>query len=164
MSDLLAYHESGHALVAWLLGGEVERVTIEPDNDDDSGDDRPAREGVTQVLWPRDRSSEREFAAKAVQVCLAGPVAEMIYSGDPFHPGLVAEWADDWRQAWQAALPLFSDERRRLAHLERITVELHRLLRRDDVWAALAALADELAAHETLDGEQVSEIVGEWLN
>jgi hypothetical protein len=38
----------------------------------------------------------------------------------------------------------------------------HRL-KEDDLWAALAALADNLLAHETLEGEQVEEIVGAWL-
>jgi hypothetical protein len=30
---------------------------------------------------------DSDFAKKAVQVSLAGPVAEMIDSGDPYHPG-----------------------------------------------------------------------------
>src|ERR1700730_1769160 len=107
MPELIAYHEAGHALMALLLGGEVRLVTIEPDNDDG-----PDRYGDTQVLWRRAGTSEKEFAQKAVQVSLAGPVAEMIYSGDPYHPGLVAEWAADWRQAWEAAIPLQPDERR----------------------------------------------------
>ena len=47
------------------------------------------------MLWRRSRISNDEFAKIAVQVSLAGPVAEMIYSGDPYHPGLVAEWASD---------------------------------------------------------------------
>lgn len=157
MSELTAYHEAGHALVALLLGGEVRLVTIEPDHDDG-----PLRSGDTQVLWRR-AGGEKQFAAKEVQVCLAGPVAEMIYSGDPFHPGSVPEWANDWREAWRAAAPLHSDERRRLAFLEQTSVELHRLLRSDNYWSALADLADNLLAHETLEWEQVEEIVAPWL-
>jgi len=161
MPELIAYHEAGHALVALLLGGNVRSVTIEPDNDDG-----PTRQGDTQVLWPRSRMSDRQFNESAIKVSLAGPVAEMIYSGEPYHPGLVAEWAADWRDAWQAAsqLPqLNTDERRRLQYLEQISVELYHRLRRDDLWAALASLADHLLAHETLDSEQVNEIVRAWL-
>jgi ATP-dependent Zn protease len=94
MSELIAYHEAGHALVALLLGGKVKHVTIEPDYDDG-----PDRQGDTQVLWRLSEISNKEFLKKAVQVSLAGPVAEMIYSGDPYQPGLVAEWAADWREA-----------------------------------------------------------------
>lgn len=158
MPELTAYHESGHALMAVLLGGQVRHVTIEPDNDDG-----PNRYGDTQVLWRRGAISDREFAQRAVQVCLAGPVAEMIYSGEPYHPGLVAEWADDWRNAWEAATALHLDERKRLRYLEEVSIQLYHRLKRDDLWAALAALADNLLAHETLECEQVEEIIAEWL-
>ena len=158
MQELIAYHEAGHALMALLLGGKVKQVTIEPDNDDG-----PDRHGDTQVIWRRAGISEKEFAKKAVQVSLAGPVAEMIYSGDPYHPGLVAEWAADWQAAWQAAVLLCPRERQRLNYLEQVAVALYHRLRDDDLWPALAALADNLLAHETLEGEQVEEIVRDWL-
>jgi ATP-dependent Zn protease len=158
MPELIAYHEAGHALVARLLGGKVEQVTIEPDNDDG-----PLRQGDTRVLWRRAGLSDKECARKAVQVSLAGPVAEMIYSGDPYHPGLVAEWAADWGEAWQATMVLYPDERQRLAFLERGSIQLYNRLKQDDHWAAVASLADHLLAHETLDGEQVEEIAGQWL-
>jgi ATP-dependent Zn protease len=158
MTELIAYHEAGHALMAILLGGEVRLLTIEPDNDDG-----PDRQGDTQVLWRRSGMSDREFAETAVQVNLAGPVAEMIYLGDPYHPGLIAEWAADWEDAWQAAERIHRDERQRLEFLERMSVQLHRRFRQEQMWAALAALADNLLAHETLEAEQVEEIVRDWL-
>lgn len=157
-TELLAYHEAGHALMALLRGGKVQQVTIEPDNDDG-----PARQGDTQVIWRRSRMSDKDFAKIAVQVSLAGPVAEMIYSGDPYHPGLVAEWAADWREAWEAAVLLHRDERKRLEFLEQVSIQLYHRLKQDDLWSALACLADNLLAHETLEGEQVAEIVAEWL-
>jgi ATP-dependent Zn protease len=158
MPELIAYHEAGHALMAVLLGGKVKQVTIEPDDDDG-----PARQGDTQVVWRRNGVSEKEFARCAVQVSLAGPVAEMIYSGDPYHPGLVAEWAADWRDAWEAAAVLHAEERQRLDYLEQVLIQLYHRLKADDLWAALASLADNLLAHETLEREQVEEILEEWL-
>jgi ATP-dependent Zn protease len=158
MSELVAYHEAGHALMAVLLGGVVKQVTIEPDNDDG-----PERHGDTQVLWRRTGISEKDFAKIAVQACLAGPVAEMIYSGDPYHPGLVAEWAADWQQAWEAAVPLHRDERKRLEYLEQVSIRLYHRFQEDHLWAALASLADHLLAHDTLEAEQIEEIVAEWL-
>jgi hypothetical protein len=158
LSDVLAYHEAGHALMALLLGGDVRRITIEPDSDE-----LPDREGDTMVAWGLADSSEREFAAKAVQVSLAGPVAEMLYTGDPFHPGLVVEWAADWQEAWRAAARLHVHSRQRLEYLEQTSIRLYHLLDREDLWAALAALADNLLAYETLDRDQIEEIVGAWL-
>lgn len=144
--------------MAHLLGGKVKQVTIEPDDDDG-----PDRQGDTQVLWRRSRICDDEFAKIAVQVSLAGPVAEMIYSGDPYHPGLVAEWAADWREAWEAATPLHPVEGQRLEYLEQVSIQLYHRLKQDEFWAALASLADNLLAHETLDCEQVDEIVEDWL-
>jgi ATP-dependent Zn protease len=153
-----AYHEAGHAVAAVYLGGTVRSLTIDPDRDDG-----PARFGDAQIEWHRRSLTAKEFQHKLVLVALAGPVAEMIYTGDPLHPGFVAEWADDWHNAWQAAEPIMPDERLRLAFLEEAAKQLHELLQQDDRWAAIAALADELVAHETLEAEQIHEVVAFWL-
>jgi ATP-dependent Zn protease len=153
-----AYHEAGHAYVAVYLGAKVRSVTIDPDNDDG-----PARFGDTQIIWRRSRLSEKQFRERAIQVSLAGPVAEMLYTGDPFHPGLVAEWAHDWQAAWELAELLFVDERKRLSYLEDLTGVLYRLLDSEPHWSAVAALADNLLAHETLESEEVRDIINDWL-
>lgn len=145
--------------MAAFLGGKVRSVTIEPDDDDG-----PQRFGDTQVVWRTSRMSERKLCENCIQVSLAGPVAEMLYSGDPYHPGLVAEWASDWQAAWEAAATLFSDQRKRLEYLESVTGVLYRMLDSEPNWSAVASLADSLLAHETLEAEEVEEIVGEWLD
>lgn len=157
--EVSAYHEAGHAFMAVYVGAHVQSVTIDPD-----WDDGPSRTGDVRVEWPLERFSEREFAEKSVLVALAGPVAEMIYRGEPFHPGLVAEWLVDWELAWESAARFLEADRKRLAYLEQATLRLYRLLSRDDHWAALAAIADHLLAHETLEGEEVEDIVREWLD
>lgn len=144
--------------MAVCVGARVRSVTIEPDNDDG-----PERFADTQVEWPRSDFTEREFQEKSILVALAGPVAEMIYRGEPYHPGFVAEWAADWKQAWEAASVLKDSERDRLKFLEQVTVRVYRMLDREDHWAALAAVADHLLAHETLEGDEVDEIVQQWL-
>ena len=157
MCEVTAYHEAGHALVAIYVGARVRSMTIEPDRDDG-----PARHGDTQIEWPLDRFTEQEFHEKSAWVALAGPVAEMIYSGEPYHPGLVAEWAADWTEAWEVAARLVPDERQRLRYLEQVTVQLYRFLNMDGHWSALAAVVDQLLAHETLEAEQIEEIVVPW--
>lgn len=158
MSEISAYHEAGHAFMAVTVGASVQSLTIDPD-----WDDGPERYADTQVEWPRDRFSDQEFREKSIQVALAGPVAEMIHTGDAFHPGIVAEWAGDWRAAWKTSEEFLGDHQKRLAYLERTTVELYQLFSRDDCWAAIAAIADHLEAHETLEGEDVVEIVSQWM-
>jgi ATP-dependent Zn protease len=158
MDEICAYHEAGHAFMACYVGARVRRVTIAPDRDDG-----PERYADTQVQWPLDQFTDRQFHEKSVLVALAGPVAEMIHRGEPYHPGFVAEWAADWQLAWDAAAQLQPGQRPRLAFLERTAASLYRLLDRDDHWAALAAIVDHLLAHETLEGEDVDEIIRQWL-
>lgn len=157
MLEVDAYHEAGHAYMAILVGARVRSVTIEPERDDG-----PARHADTKIEWPLDRFTDREFHEKSVLVALAGPVAEMLHRGEPYHPGFVAEWSADWRLAWEASSRIIPAERMRLKYLERTTAGLYHHLNRDDHWAALAAIVDELLAHETLDGEQVEDIVQRW--
>ena len=158
MQDIVAYHEAGHALVAHILGGKVKQITIDPDNDDG-----PERFGDTEIRWKR-TTDETQLLQNVIQVSLAGPVAEMIYSGDPYHPGLVPEWAADWREAWDAAQHLFPEERKRLQYLEQVSVELYHRMKRDDFWEALAAIADHLLAHDTLEADEFRELVSAWLD
>ena len=156
--ELTAYHEAGHAFVAAYAGGRVQRVTLEPD-----WDDGPDRFGDTQVAWSRRRFAPSELAEKLVLVALAGPVAEMIYRGEPLHPALVAEWRHDWAQAWDEGAGVVPDERRRTRWLEARVTGLHGLLSDDAHWEALAGVADHLLAYETLDEEMFAEVVGNWL-
>ena len=158
MSEISAYHEAGHAFVALYVGARLRSITIQPDRDDG-----PERYADIQVEWPLDQFNDQELCEKSILVALAGPVAEMIHSGDPYHPGFVAEWAADWKLAWQAATPLIPNEQQRLAYLEQATARLYRLLNREHHWAALAAIVDNLLAHETLEGEEVQDIVRHWL-
>lgn len=158
MDDTTAYHEAGHAFAAVKLGARVRLVTIAPDSDDG-----PQRFGDTQIEWQHHADlCDKEIAQRAVLVALAGPVAEMIYSGEPYHPGFVPEWSSDWQLAWDAAEKVFRDQRLRLAFLEQAIAEMYRLIKEDANWAALAAIVDDLLAHETVEGETVHDIVNTW--
>lgn len=156
--ELLAYHEAGHALVAHYLGGRVQRVSIETEWDEEL-----RHEGDTEVLWPVGQMTGGEFQEAGVLVALAGPVAEMLYSGEPYHPALIAEWANDWDEAARLTAEFIPTEALQMKYLETQTRRLWKLLNDEPLWSALAALADELLAHETLDEEQVAETLAAWL-
>ncbi|MBT6155264.1 MAG: hypothetical protein HOK71_11350 [Planctomycetaceae bacterium] len=158
MPEISAYHEAGHAFIAIYVGARVRSVTVDPD-----WDDGPKRHGDAQIEWPTAQFTDQEFCEKSILVALAGPVAEMIHSGNPFHPAMVAEWAADWSAAWELAAAFHANEKRRMTYLEQTTIGLYQTMQRDDSWAALAAIVDHLLAHETLEGEEVEEIVRQWL-
>jgi hypothetical protein len=92
---------------------------------------------------------------------LAGPVAEMIYRGEPLHPAHYGPWQGDWQQAWMHCPA--KDDQTRTKILEQIILELRDRLSDDQCWAAIAAVADELLAHEHLDEEQLSGTLEFWL-
>jgi hypothetical protein len=155
--EITAWHEAGHAFVAVYLGGHVQSLSIDPDYDDG-----PRRSGDVEIHWKMSGMSERELAEKSILVALAGPVAEMIHSGDPFHPATVAEWSQDWSVAWQTAA-FIADKSIRLAMLEKTTIELHQILAREHHWSAIGAVVDHLLAYECLEGETVHEVIAEWI-
>ena len=158
MLEECAHHEAGHAIVAISLGARVHFLTIDPDRYEN-----PGRDGDIEIHWPRDRFTPKQLCEVAIQVALAGPAAEMIHTGDPFHPALVKEWESDWSIAWDLAASLHPTDHKRMAFLEATTRQLHQFLSNDRIWNALAALVDELLAHESLDGDEVHEIVACWL-
>ena len=158
MSEVTAYHESGHAFAAVYLGARVRSITIDPDYADG-----PGRFGDTQIEWDVSRFTEEDLCRNAAAVALAGPVAEMIYTGDPWHPALIPEWSSDWNIAWEAAANFAAAKRTRLAKLEELSIQFHRLMSQDNIWAAVAALSDELLAHETLESEHVHDVLAIWL-
>ena len=158
--ELTAYHEAGHAVLACRLGARVLRVTVEPENDDG-----PARFGDTQVEWPTPRWTARDLAIREIKVALAGPVCEMLYSGERIHPAMIQEWHLDWQMATHKARTFLpDDEELTLVYLETMCQRIIDFFDQAGHWAAVAALADELLARETLYEHEIREVVGFWLN
>ncbi len=155
IEELTAYHESGHAVMAFLCGGLIERVSLEPPNDDG-----PKRYGETLTRWQG--KSDLDAAISEIKVSLAGPISEMIYSGDHQRISSVPEWAVDWQHALSRTLSVFGAEKTP-AQLALIQKELVDFFERDQIWAAVAGVADELLAHETIEHEMVQEVVQQWI-
>lgn len=156
--EIDAFHEAGHVVMARHLGCRIDSVTIEPDRDDS-----PRRLGDTQIAWRLEGLTRRSFCERAILVALAGPVAEMMHSCEQRPIPGVPEWSLDWSMALQAATELISNERQRLAYLEKTTKHVFEFFDQDQNWAALGALVDALVAHETLDAEQIAESLDPWM-
>lgn len=153
----IAYHECGHAIAAVLLGGEVDHLTIEPDADEDF----PDRSGEVTVTWPEE-SSDREVAILEIKVSLSGPIVEMIYDENQVEPEYLEEWKHDWELAVDRARKHLPRNKPVAEHLAHFVHELMTFFERDDAWAAVSALADELEAYGSLEGERIEEILEAW--
>jgi hypothetical protein len=145
-----AYHEAGHSVMAVLCGAQVCRASISPEES--------LRHGEVEIHWPRHSKAEDQLAT-----ILSGPVAEMIYRSEPLHPGLVEQWGQDWKQAWEIARPRCPTDRRCLQMLEQLVVQLHKSLSQDRYWSAIAAVQDLLMAHEEISHEEIEYEVNAWL-
>lgn len=161
--ELTAYHEAGHAVVGYSLGGTVQSVQLGGEADDwlpeRFGDCRiawhPAGEEKIPIGWHQQRE---------VLTILAGPVAEMVYTQQHHHPALFGPWQHDWVHADQLVRPIIADPRTRCRLLEQLIVILFEQVRSDRMWAAIAAVADELLAHELLEEESLIDVLEFWMS
>lgn len=158
MDQSIAYHEAGHAVVAAWLGAEVVSVTLQPDDDDG-----PRRDGDAAIRWHHRGLSPRELCQRELMAVLAGPVAEMIHSGESWGIHQFPQWAADWELSRQLAAMLVPT----VAHIDPLiefTIQkLERLAAQEAFWQTIAEVADLLEAFETIDGEQVKECLDRWL-
>ncbi len=74
-TEITAYHEAGHAIMGLVCGARILRLSIEPNNEHG-----PKRFGESIVQWPRGATSMSYVFE--TRVSLAGPVAEMTYTGN----------------------------------------------------------------------------------
>lgn len=157
---ITAYHEAGHAVVAYALGARIESVGLWGEADEFL----PERFGEIRVNWGRVLPAADWQLQRELLSVLAGPIAEMIYRGERIEPARYAPWQADWEHAVRCVSALSRDRNRQLELLRIACVELERRLRDDDCWAAIASVADELLAHEQLEEEQIADLLEFWLS
>jgi hypothetical protein len=151
---LTAYHEAGHALMAVVCGGRIVHVSITPPDDDGL-----ARFGESIVQWPA--APVREIEMAELKVSLAGPIAELTYDGGRVAIGECPEFAADWQRAQLSASELKSG-RQQLALLVATEQELWGFFESENIWAATAAIADLLLAHDTIEHDDVADTWQFW--
>ena len=74
---------------------------------------------------------------------------------------VVSSWR--WPGAWRVSAAFIGDSQRRTRILEQALIQLREQLNRDPLWPAIAAVADELLAHESLENDQIADILGFWI-
>lgn len=154
MDEVTAWHEAGHAVVAVMLGGVVDNVSVEvPDAE---------AAGVTGVFWGN-ASDTPSQCINDIHVALAGPIAEMIFVGDYDYLRIKQEHAVDWEVVATSIGRLGIDAVTAQKLLASIATSLYQRLREDVVWSAVADVAERLELDGTIDGDTVNDLTGFWL-
>ena len=142
-AQALHWHEAGHALVAHLQGGLVVLVTTESEEAE--------REGHTEVHWREPQGPE--LSRKLALTALAGPLAELLFSGTTILEDhkLLAAFGLDCDEFEQRLDDLAQTPEQRQSLARELASELWQLYADAEIEERLARIADMLAAHETLD-------------
>ena len=75
----------------------------------------------------------------------------------------VPEWHADWQRVLISAVHFSNHEAKARRMIEQSKQAVHSLLDSENGWAAVAAIADLLLTHDTVEHEQCQETVGFWL-
>jgi hypothetical protein len=152
----VAHHEAGHAVVAFVLGQHIGRVTITPD--EDKGSAGAVKRRVLKIDREQEQRSptlreERQLRDEVV-ARFAGAQAEAHFRGIPLQEVLDEGTADDdYEPVYTFAQALEGSPGPRTALLDYLQaraadlVELH--------WFLIEALAAELLARKALSGPAV---------
>lgn len=150
-----AYHEAGHAVMAWKLGIALKKVTIVPD-EDSAGSCYHAK--IVRGRYPEcdDSPHTRIRMEKLAMVSLAGPVAQRLYSPRSIRH---SHSSSDRKKARDVAFCVNDSAETATAFLKWLDLRVQQILR-SPVWTlVLQALAEELLRCETLSGREASELI-----
>ena len=144
-----AFHEAGHALLAYRVGDDIQRVTIRRKGNV-LGSLFHNRRTLGSVLLTRPGLLSAALHA-AVMVMVAGPLAEVVLGRRPAETACLTA---DYDKAKQLAAAWSSMPETVIATAE---VMAWQVLRQS--WAQVAALAETLLIDRTIEGSRAVEIM-----
>lgn len=157
LDSLSAHHESGHAVISFLLGEMPETVTIQPDATSDGHVEYLgvlARSLIRSAATGTSKWDQKRIEANLV-VRAAGPMAQALHMrrGSPTTFIDRDSWATfDGAQDYDVAESLRENTRKRLPvyTLDHAAEQAHELLRRRDTWESVQRVAKVLVRFRSL--------------
>jgi hypothetical protein len=154
--ERVAYHEAGHAVMAWAVGSKLRRVDIEKTE---------GREGQTHdTTLTRNERLDYVVTDRArlkmegdAQVFLAGRTAEIILNPRSRPYG----YRGDYSKAIDLVSCFAANNRVVETHLAYLEARAHAALTR--YWPAVVALALALLAQVTVSGDEAERVITEAL-
>lgn len=145
-----AYHEAGHCVIGVLMGARVRFASIDVESDNHFGE--------VEMEWPRGSSAKSQALA-----ILAGPVAEMTYREEGISNQALAPSTADFQQVLRLSQAFGWTQRKQIEWIQHLITQLYQQFNRNDCWAAVAAVSDQLLAHDTLEHETIADEVSHWM-
>lgn len=133
----LAFHESGHATLAHLLGFPIHEIKIFVNHDN--------QDGCTDIsdLPPGEKTVRQFLEEKALLDC-AGAASEYLL-GDGSYLELSSS---DYRHAFQCLSWLYRPEKRIIGHVNYLLICAINTLKRPENWFAVQSLAEFIQQQE----------------
>jgi ATP-dependent Zn protease len=150
---LTAYHEGGHAVVAYILHRRFGSISIVPEEDVE-GRITLGKAKYIEPDWDTSRRCVIELEKRAMVLC-AGVVAERLFTGRRHWKGS----ENDITKAVDYLAYQCGNDEEVSAYLELIWIRTRNLLRLPQHWAAVEAVAEELLKNSFLGQRRVRGII-----
>jgi hypothetical protein len=150
-----AYHEAGHAVMCWLEGVRIRRVSIRQSKTADG--EVLARKIFQRADFEADTSPRlKNRTEKAIMIGLAGTVAQRI-----FNPRSVRNWhgSHDRNRIMNLAFRVCGDGKEIALYLTWLEYRAERMLRLPFHWELVEAVARAVLERETLTGIEASKVI-----
>ncbi|QDT09492.1 cell division protein FtsH [Stieleria marina] len=145
-----AYHEAGHAVMAFSLGRPVEKVTIVPGKMQFGG----TRLGACKIQKGRTKSTKDWLEDEAI-ILLAGMVAESHFTGKYCTAGAAQDLRAVERLAESRLGSSFGNQRQFDRLIKRWIDKTHYILEDEIYQKAIRWIAEELIEKSTVSGRAV---------
>lgn len=136
--SLTAYHEAGHAVMALLMGRDIQKVSIIPSQN---------RLGACTIKKGRAKQVQDKLEAE-ILILLAGMAAEGRKSGRYNVQGA----AQDLRNVEKFAMARSGNPGQASKLIHKLLDKTQHLLSTKSTWAAVKVIAEELIEHESISG------------
>ncbi len=149
-----AYHEAGHALVAYMERIRIKRVTIKPGETYSGGIvTKPCVDSSVEYDNSRKQTVRVE---RAVRVLLAGAAAQRRFSPHGYRH---FHGESDRHGAINLISYLTRTSEETAAYFKLLNIQAKNKIKVPWVWAAIQALAEALLSHETISGKRARAII-----
>jgi hypothetical protein len=155
----VAYHEAGHAVLAYANGFGCQSVSIVPDSTSAGRFDARPLEQAVRFDHEVDRQTER-LARMVGVVFLAGFAAELRLTG-------IENWNgadDDRRRTFDLCMNLRGPEREVSELFEELLEQANAAVRTHRKWAAIRRIATELVERRNVSGADAERLIGPILH